>query len=53
MRKSIQEWPKQNLWNTAFKKFEVTRFEVFKGCILEVLAGPFINTLFYVCKSLY
>ena len=26
MRQSVQEWTKQNLWDIAFKKFEVTWF---------------------------
>ena len=43
MGQSIQEWTKQNLWKTAFKKFEV--LQIFKGSIPKILLGPFLNTL--------
>ena len=32
MKHSIKEWTKQNLWNTAFKKFELI-WSVLTGCI--------------------
>ena len=48
----IQEWAKTtnfNLWKTAFKKFEVTiSLQIFKGCLPEILLGPFLNTLTYM-----
>ena len=37
MGQSIQEWTNQNLWKKAFKKL--------KGCLLQILIGPFLNTL--------
>ena len=53
MRQSIQEWTKQKLWKTAFKKFDgiwsaLSRpysFKFFKGCLPQILLGPFLNTL--------
>ena len=53
MRQNIQEWTKQNLWETAFKKFEeimsvLTDISLqisYKGCLPQVLLGPFLNTL--------
>ena len=42
---SIQEWTKQNLWMTAFKKFEVIYLlQIFKGCVSQILLCPFLNT---------
>ena len=41
MGKSIQEWTKQNLWKTAFKKFE----GVWSALNRQILPGPFLNTL--------
>ena len=38
MGQSIQEWTKQNLWKTAFKKFEVISLP-------RILLGLFLNTL--------
>ena len=29
MGQGIQEWVKENLWKTAFKKFEVTSLQIF------------------------
>ena len=43
-RKSIQQWTKKNLWKTVFKKFEVIWY-VYKGCLPQILLGPFLNTL--------
>ena len=43
--KSTQKWSEKNLWNTAFKKFEVI-WSVktnYKGCIPQILLGPFLN----------
>ena len=60
MRQSVQEWTKQNLWDIAFKKFEVTWFALtdisnfkfyfksFKGCIPQILLGPLLNTLVHI-----
>ena len=31
-----------NLWKAAFKKFEV---KFFKGCLPQILLGPFLNIL--------
>ena len=44
---------------TAFKKFEVGRpyhFKFFKGCLPQILLGPFLNTLthmvvFVICRE--
>ena len=54
MAQSIQEWTKWNLWKTAFKKFEVTwsakqtiSLQIFKGCLPQILLGPFLNTFSY------
>ena len=44
MGQGIQDWPKWNLWKTAFKKFEV-HFNFFKGCLPQILIGLFLNTL--------
>ena len=41
---------------TAFKKFEGVRstlgrphpFKLFKGCVPQILLGPFLNTLSYI-----
>ena len=53
MEQSFQEWTKQNLWKTAFKKFERVwsalgrpyPFKFFKVCLPQILLGPFLNTL--------
>ena len=54
---NIQAWTNENLWKTAFKKFEgiwsalwstLSRpypFKYFKGCLPHILLGPFLNTL--------
>ena len=49
MRKSIQEWTKENSWKTAFKKFEGVwsalsrpyHFKFFKGGLPQILLSPF------------
>ena len=33
----------KNLWKSAFKKIEP--FKIFKGCLPQILLGPFLNTL--------
>ena len=51
MGQAIQEWTKQNLWKTAFKKFEgytaclgrPYHFKFFKGYLPQILLGPFLN----------
>ena len=50
MGQSIQEWTKLNLWKTAFKKFKggMVCFRFFKGCLPQVLLGPFLNTLSHI-----
>ena len=44
-----QEWTKQDLWKTAFKKFEVIWSAYYlkfpKGCIPQILLSRFLNTL--------
>ena len=45
MRQSVQEWTKQILWKTAFKKFE--------GCLPQNLLSPLLNTLSYIYSSTY
>ena len=61
MGKSIQEWTKSNLWKEAFKKLEVIgsaclgrpyHFKLFKGCLPQILLGPFSNTLTHVVALL-
>ena len=42
MRQSFQEWIKENLWKTAFKKYPL---KFFKDCVPQILFGPFFNTL--------
>ena len=58
---SIQEWTKSNLWKEAFKKLEVIgsaclgrpyHFKLFKGCLPQILLGPFSNTLTHVIALL-
>ena len=58
MGQVIQEWAKQNLWKTAFKKIEVKKklkwygipygipyhFNFFKGCLPQIFLCP-LNTL--------
>ena len=46
MGQGIQEWTKQNLWKTAFKKFEVIWSA--KGCLPQILLGAFLNTLTHI-----
>ena len=48
MGQSIQEWTKQNLWKTAFKKISL---QIFQGCLPEILLGPFLNTLSHIFAS--
>ena len=50
LRQSTQEWAKQNLWKTAFKKFEViwSAFKFFKGCLPQTLLDSLLNTLTYL-----
>ena len=43
MRQSIQEWTKESLWKTAFKKSEGIWSA--KGCLPQILLGPFLSTL--------
>ena len=58
MGQSIQEWTKQNLWKTAFKKFEGVwsalgrphPFKFFKGCLSQILLGSFLNTLTQILR---
>ena len=38
MGQDIQEWTKQNLWKADHFKF-------FKGCLPQILLGPFLNIL--------
>ena len=59
MGQSIQEWTKYNLWKTAFKKFEEVWSALadytpssFKGCIPEILIGPFLNILSHVKRNI-
>ena len=48
----IQECTKWNLWKAAFKKIwsdmvcldRAYHFSFFKGCLLQILLGPFLNT---------
>ena len=55
LRQSIQEWTKLNLRKAAFIKFEgVSRpysFKFFKGCLPQILLGPFLNTLSHLYLS--
>ena len=52
MEQIIQEWTKQNLWKTAFKKSEglwsaLSRpypIKCFKECLPQILLGPLLNT---------
>ena len=50
MGQGIQEWTKQNLWKTAFKKLEViwSGFKFFKGCLPQILLSRFLNTLTHI-----
>ena len=43
MIQRIQEWTKKNFWNTPFNR--PYHFNFFKGCIPQILLGPFWNTL--------
>ena len=52
MGQSIPEWTKQNLSKTTFTKIEgcgllsrLSPFKFFKGCLPQVLLGPFLNIL--------
>ena len=48
MGQSIQEWTKENLWKIAFKKIDglaAVSLQFFKGCLPQILPGPFLNTL--------
>ena len=53
MGQGIQEWTKQIFRKTAFKKIgsdkvclnRIYHFESFKGCLPQILLGPFLNTL--------
>ena len=61
MGQVIQEWAKQNLWKTAFKKIEVKKklkwygipygipyhFNFFKGCLPQIFLCP-LNTLTHI-----
>ena len=57
MGQIIQEWAKQNLWKTAFKKIEVKKrlkwygipyhFNFFKGCLPQIFLRP-LNTLTHI-----
>ena len=46
MGQGIQKWTKKNLWKNVFKKFKViwSAFKFFKGCLSQILFGPFLNT---------
>ena len=39
MEESIQEWTKKNL------EKQVISLQIFKGCLPQILLGPFMNTL--------
>ena len=46
MGQSIQEWIKQHLWKTAFKKAKKGYLlQIYKGYLLQISFGPFLNTL--------
>ena len=49
MGQSIQEWTKENLWKTAFSRPYPIKF--FKGCLPQILLGPFLNTWAQICLS--
>ena len=61
LRKSIWKWTKENLWKTAFKKFEGVSsalgrpypFKFFKGCLPQILLGPFLNNLTQLCLNIW
>ena len=55
LRQSIQEWTKWHLWKAAFKKFEkqAISLQIFKGCLPQILLGPFLNTLPHLCIWLF
>ena len=52
MGQSIQEWTKWNVWNTAFKKFEVI-WPALKFCLPQISRDPFLNTLSHMVSSDY
>ena len=56
MRQSIQEKTKQNLWRTAFKKFEgvwsASPFTFFEGFLPQILLGSFLNTLSHISQKI-
>ena len=41
MGQDIQEWTRENLRKAAFPH----HFKFFKGCLPQILLGPFLNTL--------
>ena len=49
MWQSIQEWIKQNLWKTAFKNLK--GYGLLKGCLPQILLGPFLNTLCHIARN--
>ena len=50
MDQGIHEWNKYNLWKTAFKKAN-HHFKFLKGCLPQILFGPFFNTLTHLLVS--
>ena len=50
MGQSIQEWTKQNLWKTAFKKHKVMQSALAdqKFSLPKILPGPCLNILFQI-----
>ena len=48
--KVFKNGPSTNLWNTAFKKFEVI-WSV-NGCIRQISLGSFLNTLFHMGQGI-
>ena len=54
MGQSIQEWTKQILWKTAFKKFQGiwSALKFFKGILPQNLLSLLLNTLSQMCQYL-
>ena len=53
MEQSIEEWTKQNLWKTTFKKFEGKWSNFLKAMFHKILLGPFFNTFSYIWRAVF
>ena len=53
LEESIQEWPSEICATQSLKILTKYPIKFFKDCLLQILLGPFLNTLSHLCLSLH